>query len=50
MFKHFLIPADGSPVANKAAKAGIALARRLGAKVPDVRAIPLIEVRNCRSR
>jgi len=33
MFKHFLIPTDGSPVANKAAKAGIALARRLGAKV-----------------
>lgn len=33
MFKHFLIPTDGSPVANKAAKAGIALAGRLGAKV-----------------
>ena len=33
MFKHILIPTDGSPVANKAAKAGIALARRLGAKV-----------------
>jgi nucleotide-binding universal stress UspA family protein len=33
MFKHILIPTDGSPVANRAAKAGIALARRLGAKV-----------------
>lgn len=33
MFKHILIPTDGSTVANKAAKAGIALARRLGAKV-----------------
>lgn len=33
MFKHILIPTDGSPVANKAAKAGIALARQLGAKV-----------------
>ena len=33
MFKHILIPTDGSPIANKAAKAGIALARRLGAKV-----------------
>ena len=33
MFKHILIPTDGSSVANKAAKAGIALARRLGAKV-----------------
>ncbi len=33
MFKHFLIPTDGSPVANKAAKGGIALAIKLGAKV-----------------
>jgi len=33
MFKHILIPTDGSPVANKAAKAAIALAGRLGAKV-----------------
>lgn len=33
MFNHILIPTDGSPVANKAAKAGIALALRLGAKV-----------------
>ena len=33
MFKHILIPTDGSPTANKGAKAGIALARQLGAKV-----------------
>lgn len=33
MFNHILIPTDGSPVATKAAKAGISLARRLGAKV-----------------
>ena len=33
MFKHVLIATDGSPVSNKAAKAGIALARALGAKV-----------------
>jgi nucleotide-binding universal stress UspA family protein len=33
MFKHILIPTDGSPVSNRAAKAGVALARRLGAKV-----------------
>ena len=33
MFKHILISTDGSPVSNKAAKAGIALAHRLGAKV-----------------
>ena len=33
MFKHFLIPTDGSPTSNKAAKAGIAVARKLNAKV-----------------
>jgi nucleotide-binding universal stress UspA family protein len=33
LFKHFLIPVDGSPSNQKAAKAGIALAHRLGAKV-----------------
>jgi nucleotide-binding universal stress UspA family protein len=33
MFKHILIPTDGSPLANKGAKAGIALAKKLGAKV-----------------
>jgi len=33
MFKHFLIPTDGSPASKRAAKAGIAVARRLGAKV-----------------
>ena len=33
MFKHILLPTDGSPVAHKAVKAGSALARRLGARV-----------------
>ena len=33
MFKHVLIPTDGSPVARKAVRAGVALARDLGAKV-----------------
>ena len=33
MFKHILISTDGSSVSNKAAKAGIALARALGSKV-----------------
>ena len=32
MFKHILISTDGSPVSNKAAKAGIALANTLGAR------------------
>ena len=33
MFKHILISTDGSPLANKSAKAGIALAKALGARV-----------------
>jgi nucleotide-binding universal stress UspA family protein len=33
VFKHILISTDGSPVSNKAAKAGISLAQQLGAKV-----------------
>ena len=33
MFRHILIPTDGSPVAAKAVKAGIAFARDIGAKV-----------------
>ena len=33
MFKHILISTDGSPISNKAAKAGITLAHALGAKV-----------------
>jgi nucleotide-binding universal stress UspA family protein len=33
MFKHILIPTDGSPVAARAVKAGLALARDMGARV-----------------
>jgi nucleotide-binding universal stress UspA family protein len=33
MFKHVLLPTDGSPVARKAIKAGLALAKDFGAKV-----------------
>ena len=33
MFKHVLLPTDGSKVARKAIKAGIALAKELGARV-----------------
>ncbi len=39
MFKHFLIPTDGSPIARKAVKAAIALAGRLGAKITAYYAI-----------
>lgn len=43
MFKHMLIPTDGSPVSNKAAKAGIALASRLGAKVTAYYAVERLQ-------
>ena len=33
MFKHILIPTDGSPVSAKAIKAGMAFAKQAGAKV-----------------
>ena len=33
MFKHILIPTDGSDTASKAIKAGVALAKEMGAKV-----------------
>ena len=33
MFKHILIPTDGSPVAAKAVKAGLELAKEIGARV-----------------
>jgi nucleotide-binding universal stress UspA family protein len=39
MFKHILIPTDGSPVANKAVRAGIRFAREIGAKVTAYQAI-----------
>jgi nucleotide-binding universal stress UspA family protein len=39
MFKHVLLPTDGSKVARKAIKAGIALAKELGAKVTAYYAI-----------
>ena len=33
MFKHYLISTDGSPASNKAARAGVELATRLGARI-----------------
>src|SRR5688572_32776909 len=33
VFRHILIATDGSPISNKAARAGIALAKALGARV-----------------
>jgi len=39
MFKHILIPTDGSAVSSKAVKAGIAFAKREGAKVTGYHAV-----------
>ncbi len=43
MFKHILIPTDGSPLAAKAAKAAVQLAAALGAKVTAYHAIEIWE-------
>ncbi len=43
MFKHLLISTDGSSLGNKAAKAGIALAHALGAKVTGYYAIEQLQ-------
>jgi nucleotide-binding universal stress UspA family protein len=44
MFKHILIPTDGSPVSTKAVKAGIALAKEHGAKVTGYHAVEPVPV------
>ena len=36
MFKHLLLPTDGSPLAARGVKAGVRLARALGARVTGV--------------
>ena len=43
MVKHVLIPTDGSAVARKAVRAGVALARDLGAKVTAYYAMDMIQ-------
>ena len=43
MYKHILIPTDGSAVAEKAVAAGIAFAREAGAKVTLFTAVPEYE-------
>lgn len=40
MFKHILLPTDGSRLAAKGIKAGVKLAKALGAKVTGVYVIP----------
>src|SRR3990170_3729619 len=45
MFKNILIPTDGSTTANKAVRAGIELAKQLGAKVTGYYAVEAIQPR-----
>lgn len=45
MFKHILIPTDGSPVSAKAVKAGLAFAKRTGARVTGYYAVEPVPVR-----
>jgi nucleotide-binding universal stress UspA family protein len=40
MFKHILIPTDGSPLASEAARAGVNFAKALGARVTGFFAAP----------
>ena len=40
MFKHILIPTDGSAISNEAARAGVQLAKALGARVTGYFAAP----------
>src|SRR5450759_2751152 len=42
MFKHVLIPTDGSPRSKKAIKAGIAFAKNFGAKVTAYHALEVV--------
>jgi nucleotide-binding universal stress UspA family protein len=44
MYKHILIPTDGTPIAEKAVAAGIEFARDNGAKVTLFTAVPEYEV------
>lgn len=48
MFRHVLITVDGSAPATRAAKAGVAFARRIGAKVTVYHAVnPIARHRGC---
>jgi nucleotide-binding universal stress UspA family protein len=40
MYKHILLPTDGSPISRKAVAAGVKLARALGARVTGFYAAP----------
>ena len=45
MFKHILIPTDGSPLSEKAIAAGIALARESGARITGYHVLEAVPAR-----
>src|SRR5665213_2472625 len=44
MFKHLLLPTDGSPLAENGVRLGVALARALGARVTGLHVSPRFQV------
>lgn len=44
MYKHLLLPTDGSPLSEEAVRRGVQFARQLGAKVTGFYAMPEFEV------
>jgi nucleotide-binding universal stress UspA family protein len=44
MYKHILVPTDGTPIADKAVDAGIAYAKEAGARVTLFTAVPEYDV------
>jgi nucleotide-binding universal stress UspA family protein len=44
MFKHLLLPTDGSPLSEKGVRVGVALARALGARVMGLYVSPRFQV------
>jgi nucleotide-binding universal stress UspA family protein len=44
MFKHLLVPTDGSPISERAIKSSVQLAKEIGAKVTGFHVIPEFHV------
>ncbi|HXF66041.1 MAG TPA: universal stress protein [Burkholderiales bacterium] len=44
MFKHILLPTDGSPLSDKAIKRGIEFAKKIGARVTAIHVVPEFKI------
>lgn len=44
MFKHILLPTDGSPLSDKAVKRGIEFAKKIGARVTAIHVVPVFRI------